>query len=100
MSTPTVEARVGATPNVKLPKLSLRKFGGDLAKWATFWDVFESTIHNNPSLSPVDKFNYLKSVVESTAAEAIAGLTLTAANYEEAIATLNRRFGNKQLIVN
>ena len=38
----------------------------------------------HPSLSPVDKFNYLTSVVESTAAEAIVGLTLTAANYEEA----------------
>ena len=86
-----------ATANVKLPKLYLKKFGGDLAKWLTFWDVFESAIHNNPSLSPVDKFNYLKSVVESTAAEAIVGLTLTAVN---TIATLTLRFGNKQLIVN
>ena len=33
------------------------------------------------------------------AAEAVSGLTLTAANYEEAVATLKRRFGNKQLIV-
>ena len=93
-------AKGRATPNVKLPKLSLKRFGGDLEKWTTFWDIFESAIHNNPSLSPVDKFNYLKSVVESTAAEAIVGLTLTAANYEEAIAILTRRFGNKQLIVN
>ena len=39
------------------------------------------------------------SLVESSAAEAIAGLTITAANYEEAIATLKKRFGNAQLIV-
>ena len=48
----------------------------------------------------MDKFNYLSSLVESSAAQAIAGLTLTAANYDEAIATLKKRFGNPQLIVN
>ena len=44
--------------------------------------------------------NYLNSYLESEAANAISGLTLTAVNYEEAVATLKRRFGNKQLIVN
>ena len=43
---------------------------------------------------------YLSSLLESSVTEAIAGLTLTAANYDEAIATLNKRFGNPQLIVN
>ena len=66
----------------------------------TFWDTFESAVHNNPTLTSIDKFNYLNSLLESTASEAISGLTLTSANYEEAIATLKRRFGNKQLIVN
>ena len=86
--------------HVKLPKLSIKKFNGDLTKWVTFWDSFDSSIHSNPSLSNVDKFNYLDSFLESTAAESIAGLTLTSANYEEAVATLKRRFGNTQLIVN
>ncbi len=85
---------------MKLPKLSIKKFGGDLTKWVTFGDSFHSLIHSNPSLSSVDKFNYLTLLVESSAAEAIAGLTITSANYEEAIATLRKRFGNPQLIVN
>ena len=80
---------------MKLPKLSIKKFGGDLTKWVTFWDIFNSSIHSNPTLSSVDKFNYLMSLVESSAAEAIAS-----ANYDEAIATLKKRFGNPQLIVN
>ena len=88
------------SPRVKLPKLSLKRFNGDLTKWMTFWDTFESAVHNNPTLTSIDKFNYLNSPLESAAAEAIAGLTLMSANYEEAIATLRRRFGNKQLIVN
>lgn len=88
------------TSHVKLPKLSIKKFNGDLTRWVTFWDSFDASIHSNPSLSNVDKFNYLNSFLESTAAESVAGLTLTSANYEEAVATLKRRFGNSQLIVN
>ena len=86
-----------SAPGVKLPKLTIRKFGGELTKWVSFWDSFESAIHNNPTLTAI---NYLKSYLDSTAADAIAGLTLTAVNYVEAIETLKRRFGNTQLIVN
>lgn len=86
--------------NIKLPKLSLKKFGGDLTKWTTFWDTFESAVHRNPALTNIDKFSYLNSLLESVAAEAVAGLTLTSANYDEAVSTLKRRFGNKQSIVN
>ena len=85
--------------HIKLLKLSLRRFNGDLTRWATFWDTFESAVHRNPMLSSVDKFNYLASLLESTAAEAVAGLALTAANYEEAVAVLKRRFGNRQAII-
>lgn len=84
---------------MKLPKLTIKKFGGGLTKWVSFWDSFESSIHRNPLLSNADKFNYLNSFLESTAAESIAGLTLTSATYDEAVATLKRRFGNTQLIV-
>lgn len=88
------------TSQVKLPKLSMKRFNGDLTKWMTFWDSFNSSIHSNPSLSSIDKFNYLMSLVESSAAEAIAGLAITSTNYDEAISILKKRFGNHQLIVN
>ena len=38
---PSVHA---AVPQVKLPKLSIKKFGGDLTKWVTFWDTFEPNL--------------------------------------------------------
>ena len=84
-------------PKMKLPKLTLKRFNGDLANWTTFWDSFESSIHNNTGLSNIDKINYLNSFLERSAAEAISGLTL---NYDEAITILKKRFGNKQLIIN
>ena len=78
----------------------MKRFNGDLTKWATFWDSFESSIHNHPGLSDIDKFNYyLNTLLEGPASEAISGLKLTTANYNEAVTILKRRFGKKQLII-
>ena len=85
---------------VKLPKLELKKFDGDHSKWISFWDSFEASVHKNESLTAIDKFNYLNSLLERSAAEAISGLSLGASNYEEAIDILKARFGNKQQIIN
>lgn len=56
-------------------------------------------MHNNPDLTPVEKFNYLVSVLERSACEAISELSLTAANYNEAISTLKKRFGGRQKVI-
>ena len=66
----------------------------------TFWDAFESSIHKNPTLAPIDKFSYLNSLLMKPAFDAISGLSLSASNYEEAVAILKKRFGNKQQIIN
>ena len=84
---------------VKLPKLTLKEFDGDVTTWGTFWDSFESAIHGNPKLSAIDKINYIHSHVKGSAAEAIAGLALTSSNYEEAVTLLKKRFGNTQQLV-
>ena len=39
---------------------------------------------SDDALSDIDKFNYLKSLLECTVHEAISGLTLTLANYHDA----------------
>ena len=87
------------TSSVKLPKLSLPPFNGEITAWTAFWDSYESAIHSNLALSDIDKFNYLRSLLEKNAYDAIAGLSLTAVNYNEAIAILRKRFGNKQQII-
>ena len=85
---------------VRLPKIELKKFDGDIMKWQTFWDQYESSVHEQPYLSAVDKFSYLRSLLNSTASACIAGLALTNENYNEAVLLLNERFGNKQLLIN
>ena len=84
---------------VKLPKIVLRKFDGSPLQWTMFWDSFKSTVHDNRELTEIDKFNYLHSLLERSAAEAISGLVLTSANYIEAIAILQKKYGDHQQIV-
>ena len=83
----------------RLPKLELKRLEGEMTTWTSFWDSFEAAIHNNEQLSSIDKFNYLRTLLEGPAAAAVAGLTLISSNYSEAVAVLKKRFGNKQLII-
>ena len=77
MHTPSTATHTPIEPRVKLPKIDLTKFDGDFTKWTTFWDVFESSVHMNSTLSKVDKFIYLRSLLEFTAVDAISGLSLS-----------------------
>ena len=51
-------------PKVKLPKVELKPFDGQLTDWATFWDMFQSSVHNNAELRDIDRFNYLHLLLE------------------------------------
>lgn len=84
---------------VKLPRLAIRPFNGDITTWTTFWDSFESAIDSSTGLSEIDKFKYLRLLLENSVAEASSDLTLTTDNHKEAVWILKKRFGNKQQII-
>ena len=69
----------------KLPKLTLASFHRDITEWQTFWDCYESSVHSNPTLSNVQKFSYLRTLLQGVAASCIAGFPLTHANYTRAV---------------
>ena len=83
---PTVAPPTGSRSacRVRLPELTLSHFDGTPTKWRTFWDTYESAIHN-PDLPDINKFTYLRSLLHRSAKDAIAGLSLTAVNYSKAI---------------
>ena len=60
---------------------------------------FTSAVHNNASLSTIDKFNYLNSMLEGRALPAVQGLPITESNYQSALDILNQRFGKSQAII-
>ena len=84
----------------KLLNLIIRKFYGEAHKFQEFWDSFRSSVHDNSSLSPIDKLNYLRTLIENPAYSTIAGLSLTEANYETVLQLLQKRYGQKQTIIN
>ena len=84
---------------VKLPKLEIAVFSGDKLKWPEFWDAFENAVHNNPRLSNIEKFNYLRSKLNGEEKRAIQGLTLSKEKYGVAIGILKERFGNEQEVI-
>lgn len=74
----------------------LKTFKDDLAYWSTFWNSFESSIHNNPNLTDVDKLNYLVASLDPPASDSISGLKITSVNY---VGLLKKRYGNRQCII-
>ena len=90
----------GTWIHISCKATQLRPFGGKLTKWTSFWDSFESAVHNNRELSDIGKFNYLTSLLKRSAREAISGVSLTTTNYHKAIETLQKRFRSKQQIIN
>ena len=84
--------------NVRLPKLQLTKFGGQLHRWQEFWDGYSRAVHESDNLGNVDKFKYLRSLFEEPARSVVAGLSLTSNNYETAIKLLQDRYGDPVVI--
>ena len=84
---------------VKLTQLQLHSFSGNFTQWTSLWDCFQSAVNNNEQPFEIEKFNYLNSILECLAREAVSGFALTTANYHEANSTLKKRFGGKQHII-
>ncbi|XP_055588738.1 uncharacterized protein LOC129741063 [Uranotaenia lowii] len=99
----SVEESVSSTSSVmsrvKLPEIQLPNFSGKIRDWVTFRDMFQSLIHNNGQLSPIDKFSYLRSSVTDEALQEIGSIEITAANYQVAWSLLEKRYEDKKLIV-
>uniref|UniRef100_A0A1B0D820 Uncharacterized protein n=1 Tax=Phlebotomus papatasi TaxID=29031 RepID=A0A1B0D820_PHLPP len=83
----------------KLPPVQLMKFSGNDEDWQSFIELFTSVIHNNPSLSGVQKMQYLAAQLEGQPKRLIARLTLTNSNYESALSILKERYENKRHMV-
>ena len=95
---PSRGSAAGKGVNVRLPKLELTKFGGQIHRWQEFWDGYSSAVHENENLAKADKFKYLKSLLEEPAKSVVAGLPLTSNNYETAVKLLKDRYGDPVII--
>ena len=83
----------------RLPRQEIPPFSGDPLQFQSFWDIFDSSIHSNTSLAPINKFSYLKTPLTRKAKDALNSLELTSENYDEAVAILKSRFGDPQVVI-
>lgn len=87
-----------AQVDVRLPKLNLPKFSGDVLQWQSFWDQFVASV-DSTDLPGVSKFTYLLSLLEGEPKLAIKGLSLTSSHYDIACKILKDRFGRREAII-
>ncbi|XP_070529902.1 uncharacterized protein [Cardiocondyla obscurior] len=88
----------GARNNVRLPKLNIPAFNGKYDKWLPYRDLFSSAVHNNSTLSKVEKLQYLKGTLEGEALGVIDALEVSEANYDAAWDLINERYNNERAI--
>lgn len=69
-----------------------------MKKWNSFIGLFDSIIHQNTSLAPVQKLQYLMNYLEGEARDTIAHIPLSNENYESAFGIIKRKYTNERKI--
>lgn len=85
-------------PNVRLPKIDVPKFDGNIKEWPTFIDLFSALVHTNGSLSNAEKFHFLLSSLSKNALSIVKTIPLTNDNYPIAFNALTKRYQNPRLL--
>ena len=71
---------------VKLQKLDVPTFDGNILNWKCFWEQFCISVHDRPNLSEVEKLVYLcHALKDGSVKHAIEGLSRCDEHYMEAI---------------
>ncbi|XP_068227980.1 uncharacterized protein [Palaemon carinicauda] len=84
--------------NVRLSKLDLPRFTGDVLEWNSFWELYNVSVHQRGDLKLIQKFSYLQSLLAGDALKLISGFKLESVNYAQAISLLRTTYGKKDEI--
>lgn len=84
---------------VKLPKLDVPVFDGNILNWTSFWEQFCVSVHSRPNLTNSEKLLYLQHALkDGTAKHVIEGLSRSGEHYAEAVECLNSGYDRVRLI--
>lgn len=85
--------------DVRLERIPMNIFNGEYAQWNEWKAMYGSLVHNVPTLSPTQKFHYLKRSVNGSAARVLSGWQILGDNYQAAYESLVKIFENKYRII-
>ena len=84
---------------VRLPKLDVPTFDGDILHWSTFWEQFVTSVDSRKHLSKAEKLVYLQHAVKNgSAISVIQGLSQSGEQYTEAVECLRSRYDRPRLV--
>lgn len=89
-------ARSLTLTQIKLPKITLPKFNGDVSSWPSFYELYNTLIHNNSQLLSIEKYQYLISSLSGETIHVVSNLPLSAEHYRVAYDLLVGRYQNKR----
>ena len=84
---------------VRLPKIDIPKFDGNIMNWKTFWEPYSILKDSKPGLSDPEKLAYLCQVLKDRQAkDVIEGLSRSGDDYKDAVEYLHGRYDKPRLI--
>lgn len=90
---------VSDASEVRLPKLDIPTFDGNIIHWTQFWEQFTISVHDRTNISNAEKIVYLQHALkDGSTRNAIEGLSNLGDNYDEAIKCLKTWFDRPRLI--
>ena len=90
-----IQVQLPVQPSVKLPDIKLLEFNGEEEQFPMFIDQFTAIIDNNPQLTDVEKFGYLRGAAK---VDIIQYFPMTKENYKPALARLKQEYGDNDMI--
>nr|XP_029729214.1 uncharacterized protein LOC109404959 [Aedes albopictus] len=101
-SSAVVHSNAAASPlsDLKLPRMNMPVFSGNYLEWQSFYDLFDSLVHQNPTLKDSQKLYFLKTNLAGEAAFLISHLKIEDANYQPALTKLKSRYDKPREIAN
>lgn len=84
----------GTSTRPVLPPLPLPVFSGNRAEWSSFSELFKSMVHQDTSLSDVQKLHYLLGCLKGEPKETVSNLPITMENYNVVWSILEKRYKN------
>ncbi|KAK4037450.1 hypothetical protein OUZ56_029483 [Daphnia magna] len=83
------------TVSVARTALPLPTFNGDITAWKG-WRLMWATYDQNPQLSEIEKFQYLRNALKGKVAECIAHQQFSKKQYKNVLDKLENRFGDQK----
>ena len=84
---------------IRLPRVDLPSFTGDLKEWMSFKDLFQSAVDKNSSITDAQKLTYLQSCLSGEGSRLLASIDCTNANYKIARDLLEGRHQNERVLI-